>query len=308
MRTFFLITLLLACGCTTMENNMLVSPSESLYYKANKSYEDKEFIAAINLYNEFLEAKPRSDLAVSAQLNLGMSYYYSVDYKQAYLTLKEVTVEDENIKTYVTGILKICKAEAGDAIETEKKTKLAVATSQSKASQVKIEVTDAYVDDFGSVVLRGKTNRIATVTVDREKAALDGNNVFTASVTWKKGRPISVTAKDEGGGLSEFNYFPDRENPEEPEGLNSINTSSNSIEIEWDENSEDDIKGYRLFYRLKGGSTKEVPDLIEDTKYEVVGLQGHVEGANRTFQFYLKAIDKMNNESDDSDILEVDLP
>ena len=48
--------------------------------------------------------------------------------------------------------------------------------------------------------------------------------------------------------------------------------------------------------------------IIIDTKYDVVGLQGFVDGANRTFQFYLRAVDKMNNESDDSNILEADLP
>jgi len=308
MRTFLLIFSLLVCGCTTMEHNAFVSPSESLYYKANQSYEDKEFSAAIGLYNEFLEAKPRSDLAVPAKLNLGMSHYYSGDYKQAYLTLKEIGIEDENIKEYVGGILKICEAEAGDEIKAEKKAELAAATDKTKAGQVKAEITDAYVDDFGSVVLTGKTNRIAAVTVNGEKVALDGNNVFTASVSWKKGRSITIAAKDESGGSSEFDYFPDGESPEEPEGLSVINTSSNSIEIEWEENDENDMKGYRLFYRLKGGSTKEVPEIIEDTKHEVVGLQGFVEGANRTFEFFLKAVDKMNNESDDSDILEADLP
>lgn len=308
MRIFLLIFSLLVCGCTTMERNALVSPSESLYYKANESYEDKEFATAIGLYNEFLEAKPRSDLAVSAKLNLGMSHYYSGDYKQAYLTLKEIDIEDESIKEYINGILKICQAKAGDEIEAEKKAELAAATNKTKAGQVKVQITDAYLDDFGSVVLEGKTNRIATVTIDGERIALDGNNVFVASVSWKKGRSITVSAKDESGGSSEFDYFPNGESPEEPEGLSVINASSNSIEIEWEENDENDIKGYLLFYRLKGGATREIPELIEDTKHEVIGLQGYVEGANRTFEFYLRAVDKMNNESDDSNILEEDLP
>ena len=308
MRAFLLIVSLLVCGCTTMEHNTFVSPSESLYYKANQSYKDKEFSAAIKLYNEFLEAKPRSDLAVPAQLNLGMSHYYSSDYKQAYLTLKEIDIADESIKGYVDGILKICRAEAGDEIEAEKKAELAAATDKTKTGRVKIDITGAYIDDFGSVVLEGKTNRIAAVTVNGEKVALDGNNVFKASVSWKKGHSIPVAAKDESGGLSELDYFPDGESPRKPEGLGVVNASSNSIEIEWEENDEDDMKGYRFFYRLKGGSIKEVPELIEDTKYEVVGLQGQVEGANRTFEFYLRAVDKMNNESDDSDILEADLP
>jgi len=69
-------------------------------------------------------------------------------------------------------------------------------------------------------------------------------------------------------------------------------------------NDEEDIKGYRLFYRSQGGALKEVQDLIEDTKYDAVGLSSDV---SSTFQFYLRAVDKMNNESLDSDILEADL-
>ena len=306
MRIFLLIAMLLICGCTTMEHNALVSPSESLYYKANKFYEDKDFSQAIEYYNKFLEAKPRSKIAVSANLNLGMSYYYSGNYKQAYLTLKEITLEDENIKGYVDNILKMCESAAGDEIAAEKKVKLTA--SSAKGGQVRIEILDAYIDDFGSLVIKGKTNRIATVIVEGKKTALDGNNMFISSVSWKRGQSIVVAAKDESGISSELDYYPDGESPDEPEGLSVINKDSNSIEIEWDENDEDDIKGYRLFYKLKGGSAKEAPDIIKDTKYEVVGLASFVEGANRTFQFYLRAVDKMDNESDDSDILETDLP
>lgn len=308
MRILPLIVLLLISGCTTMDHSKIVSPSESLYYRADKQYEDKNFREAIDLYKEFLEAAPKSDLAVPANLNMGMSYYYSGDYKEAYLTLKEIDLEDENIKEYVEGILNICKAEAGDEIKAEEQVKDAEATKKGAGGQIQVEVTDAYIDDFGSVVLTGKTNRVLTVLVDGKKAALNENNVFTASASWKRGKSILVVAKDDSGGKRELDYFPDRENPDEPEGLRARNTSENSAEIEWDENTEDDIKGYRLYYRLKGGSSREVPEIIEETNYEVVGLQTMVEGANKTFEFYVRAVDKMNNESDDSDILEVTIP
>ncbi|MBN1869548.1 MAG: fibronectin type III domain-containing protein [Candidatus Omnitrophica bacterium] len=308
MRFYLFITLLLISGCTTMDHSRLISPSESLYHKANRYYEDKNFSAAIDLYEEFLEAKPRSDLATPAKLNLGMSYYYSGNHKQAYSTLKEIDLQDANIKEYIDGILKICEAQAGDDIRAEEQVKLAASATEAKGGKIQVEITDAYMDDFGSVVLTGKTNRILTVFIDGKKAALDGKNMFTAAVSWRKGRPISVAAKDESGGTRELDYFPDGESPKKPEGLSVTNSSSNSIEIEWNANSEDDIKGYRLFYRLKGGSIREVPGIITRTKHEVVGLQGYVEGANRTFEFYVRAVDKMNNESEDSNILEADLP
>ena len=94
----------------------------------------------------------------------------------------------------------------------------------------------------------------------------------------------------------------------ELENLRTTNISSDSIAIEWDENSEEDIKGYKFYYRLRGGSLQEIPEILEKNRYDVVGLQSMIDGANRTFQFYVRAIDKMNNESDDSDVLEVDLP
>ena len=308
MRLVLLLILILTGGCTTMEHNTLVSPSEALYYKANQFYENKEFNTAVVYYEDFLEAKPRSELAIPAKLNLGMSHYYLEDFKQAYLTLKDIDIKDENIKKYVDEILSICKDQAGNAIKAEEQAQRAQAAEKGTAGQIKIDIFDAYVDDFGEVVLTGQTNRIASVTVDGRPISLDGNNMFTASVSWLKGNPIEIVAKDDNGNTDELNYFPDSESPEKPRGLRVINTTSNSIEIEWDNNTEDDIKGYKLFYRLKGGSIREVPDIIQDTKYELVGLQSYVQGANRTFEFYLRAVDKMNNESEDSDTLEVVLP
>ncbi len=308
MRFPLLIVVLLATsGCTTMDHSQIVSPSESLYYQANRSYEVKDFDSAIDLYKKFLDQKPRSDLATPAKLNMGMSYYYSGDYEQAYATLKDIILEDPNIKEYVAGVLKICEAEAGEAIKAKEQTLLAAA-SDTTAGQIQVEVLDAYLDNFGSVVLRGKTNRVLTVFVGDKKAALDGNNVFTASVSWKKGRSITITAQDDAGGSKAIDFFPDSESPEEPRGLRQVSVSTNSAEVEWDRNSEEDVKGYRLFYRLKGASTREVPEIITRTSHEVVGLQTYVDGLNKTFQFYLRAVDKMNNESSDSDILEVTLP
>ncbi len=309
MRFLLLTALLLTYGCTTMDQRSIISPSESIYYKANEHYENKEFNEAITHYEKFLEAKPRSDLATPAKLNLGMSHYYRSDYRQAYSFLKELDIKDENIKAYIAGILKICEAEAGTEIKVQKQAKLAEATAKGAGGQIQINIIDAYLDDFGSVVLTGKTNRILTVLVEDEKIDLSGDNIFTTSVpTWKKGRSISVVAKDGSGRSKELDYFPDGESPNEPDGLREVNTTSNSAEIEWDENNEDDIKGYRLFYGLQGKSPREISELIEDNDYDVVGLASQVEGPNKTFEFFLRAVDKMGNESSDSDTLEVTIP
>ena len=67
--------------------------------------------------------------------------------------------------------------------------------------------------------------------------------------------------------------------------------------------------GYRFFYRRKGASGFiEAKKLVDDTDFEVIGLSRMVSGGNRTFQFYIIAVDKMNNESERSNTLENDLP
>jgi tetratricopeptide (TPR) repeat protein len=252
-----------------MGHNALISPSESLYYKGNQFYEDKDYAAAIAQYKAFLEAKPTSELATPATLNLGMAHYYSEEYKPAYDVLKGLTIKDENIKKYVLGIVEICKANAKEEIEAEEQAQLAAASPDTTASgEIEITVLDAYVDNFGAVVLKGTANQKSTIIIDNKKIDTgDDNNTFHATASWKKGNPIVISAKGTGGNSGELNYFPDGETPLKPTGLRTLNITSNSIEIEWNKNEEEDVKGYRLFYREQGDALKEVPELIKKTKH-----------------------------------------
>ena len=304
-----LLLILLVSGCTTMNKRKIVSPSEHMYYKGNRCYESKNFDKAIELYQKFIEKKPKSELVIPAKLNLGMAHYYKKNFKDAYTILKDIEIEDANIKNFVEKICETCKTQAADEIAEEEKDKAVLAAFKAlqKGGVINIEVIDAYLDNFGSVVIKGKTDKESTISVD-EKEIETKNNEFSATVSWKKGTSISLVATDESGSTGELNYYPDREAPDEPKGLQATNITSNSVEIGWDENAEEDIKGYKVYYKLSGGALQEIPDIIEETRYEVVGLQSLIIGARKTFQFYLRAVDKMNNESDDSDILEVVLP
>lgn len=307
--TFILILIVLVSGCTVARKRQLISPSDFLYYQGNMYYEERNFAKAIELYKKLLKRKPNSELATPAKLNLGMAYYYTEFFKDAYTTLKDVKVEDANMKIFVDKILEVSRAAAVDEIALEEAAQAELAAKKSPTGiPVRITVTDVYLDDYGSVLLTGTTDKKATVSVNGETATIKENNTFTASFTWKKGTAISIAAKNEDGDTGELNYFPDSEPPLKPENLRVINSSSNSIEIEWDENSEEDIRGYKLYYRLKGGALQEVQEIIEEKKYEIVGLQNYTSGSNRTFEFYLRAVDRMYNESEDSDILETDLP
>ncbi len=313
-RLLILLLILLATGCSSVSMNkrMIVSPSKSLYYEADLSYSNKDFNRAIKLYNKFIDRSPKSDFITSAKLNLGMSYYYIEDYKTAYETLSDIDIKDANIKTFIDTVLETCKLNARDIIIEQElaKKEATKALDAPKGGHIRIKIKEAYLDTFGSVVVKGTTDKQATVTVDDAVAEPNENKKFElASSSWKKGRPVVITAKDADGNAGELKYYPDSEPPEEPDGLQAINTTSNSVEIEWNENpDEDGVKAYKMYYRLKGGGIFEVNDLIEDTKYEIVGLGALIEGANRTFEFYITAFDNMENESDKSDILEVTLP
>jgi len=292
-------------GCLSIPmQTKFASPKEYLYYKGNRYYEIKDFEKAIEYYKKFLDQIPNSNLATAGKLNLGMSYYYLKDYKNAYDTLSEIELKDENIKKHVQQAIHLCQGQLGEVIEKEK---IAKAKQKIRKGHIRISVLDAYIDSRDLVIL-GKTDKPATITINGKPTTPQKNNTFKSEISWKKGKAVSIQAEDQNNNAGELNFFPDREPPEEPEGLQMLNTTTNSIEVRWDENDEKDLLGYKVFYLLKGGKIHEEKEIIEDEKYEVVGLSNFVVGANRTFQFFVRAVDRMHNESDDSDILEVVLP
>lgn len=287
--------LLAAAGCGQIVHK-IAAPSESLYYEGNIYFKNKQYSTAIEKYKEFLEKNPGGLLATPAKLNLGMGYYYLADYQSAHQTFKTVNIADEKVREFLTKIIKDCE------------TNLEKLTGPETKKEIVIKITDAYLDESGILTVKGTTDLPAKIIIDNVRTSVDKNNEFSVSISWKKGKPLIILAEDEQGNQGKLEYFPDREPPGQPEGLRAINVSSNFVELEWDSNREEDIKGYKLFYRLKGDSLQEIPESIKDNDYELMGLENLVKDGNRTFQFYLRAVDKMDNVSDQSDVIEATLP
>lgn len=304
LTSWFLILILTFTGCSASFLKTVVSPSRNLYDLANEAYDLEFYDEAIEHYTQFLDANPRSSLATPAKLNLGMSYYYTQDYQKAYETLKYIRLNDEPMKNYVTRVIQSCEIHLKDTKDIQPTPPILETTS---TTSIHINIIDAYLDDYGALTLSGHILNASKLTINNAPVLVNTNNTFTTTLDWRKGEAINIFAQ-ENGQEEELIYFPDAQQPNEPENLRVSTATSNSIEIEWDENKEDDIKGYRVFYQLKGRSLQRVPELITDTHYEAFGLEKFVQGSNRTFKFYLKAIDKMNNISEDSDILETMLP
>lgn len=192
----------------------------------------------------------------------------------------------------------------GCAVMGETQPGLAVDTDE-----LAVRIDNVYKNRFDDIIVKGWVSRPATIFVKDSEALAVEDNYFSIETHWDVGEPVVITAQDTEGNTKEIEFWPDREPPDKPENLRAIHVTSNSVEFEWNENREPDIKGYKVYYGLKGGGVREAPDIATDNKYEIIGLKNFVRGGNRTFQFYLRAVDMMDNESHNtSDILEVTIP
>lgn len=282
----------------------IVSPAEYYYYQGNQLYDEQEYDQAIEKYKLSLEANENSAIATSVKINLGMSYYLTDNFEEAHETLKDVRINDEQIKMVIDEKIEYCKSQ----IEKDKPADEKEVTEDAPSSEkIEITVIDAFIKD-SSLIVEGKVSRRCKVIINNFTIDLNDDNTFSSSIDWKKGKPVIIMARDDKGSSVTKEYFPDSEEPDAPVNIRTSSITSSSIEIEWDENTEPDIKGYKLYYNLKGNSPQEINEIITDTKYEIVGLDQRTQGTNRTFQFRLRAVDKMNNYSDLSNIYEETLP
>jgi len=302
---WLIICLLIFATVSSARANILVSPSDDIYLLANRQYDSADYEKAAELYAQYLNLKPNADLAIPAKLNLGMSFYYLKDWAKARETLSALPIDDPAIKKYVAAVLVRCRTELGETAATPIAPDLA---GLQTMEPVVIFILDVYLDITRSLVIHGKTSTKATLTIDNSSAGTDENNEFTATISWRKGRPVVIKARGQNNSEGVLNYYPDSEPPLKPLNLRVRNSSANSAFIEWDDNRETDIKGYKLYYNLTGGSRRQVNEIILKPNYEIIGLGKLTRSSNRNFQVTVTAIDKMDNESDTSSVLEFNLP
>ncbi|MCP4652289.1 MAG: hypothetical protein GY858_02745 [Candidatus Omnitrophica bacterium] len=303
MMRLIMIIVVIFTGCSTINPKMLVNPYEPLYYRGTDSFDNKDYTTAIEAYSRFLEKCPDSSFTIPAKLNLAMAYYHQEKWQLTQSTLKDVKITDSAISKFVNDTLATCekKLNPNGSTTSEK-------TETQPQEEVVITITDAYLDNADMLNLTGTVSREGKIYIGQIAADFQKDNTFTIISRWRKGKPIIISWRKDGLEQT-LDYYPDNEEPQAPDGLFRRNMSDNTVELEWNDNDEGDIKGYKLYYQLSGsGSLQEVRDIIEDTDFEVVGLQNLIDGANKTFRFYLRAVDKMNNYSDPSDTLEVTLP
>ncbi|MFC1698865.1 fibronectin type III domain-containing protein [Candidatus Omnitrophota bacterium] len=161
-----------------------------------------------------------------------------------------------------------------------------------------LEVTDAELDDHGYVTISGLSEPHATVTANNEEFLVSSVGKFTGEVKLPHNLKIELSAEDRAGNIAKLT-FADAEQPEEPTGLVIRSIYGTSVDLEWDQNPEQDIKGYNIYYSQVGGWSDQQynPELIEETTQTMTGLE-----SGNTYTIYLRAVDKMGNQGEPSEV------
>lgn len=160
-----------------------------------------------------------------------------------------------------------------------------------------IKVTSAELDDFGYAELTGLTKKGAKLTAEGEVLAVDEQGNFSGRIKWPNNKQIKLTAEDQAGNSAE-EIFADSDYPIRPTGLRLVAQRNRNADIEWDANREADLKGYNLYYSSAGDFTdaKNNRAVITDIRYTIDNLQ-----PGKTYTVYIRAVDKLGNESEPSD-------
>jgi hypothetical protein len=100
---------------------------------------------------------------------------------------------------------------------------------------------------------------------------------------------VSITPKD---------TFP----PAVPKGLNA-SIAPNSIEVTWEQNTEPDLAGYRLYRAAAGGAFEKIADVSQIPAYSDQMVEH-----GKTYRYEVSAVDRAGNESERSAPVEATLP
>lgn len=176
--------------------------------------------------------------------------------------------------------------------------------TESKSAKVtldrnppQIKITSAEVDDFGYVLLTGTTKPGSQVTIGNDSLNVDSKGNFKGQVKWPSQRQVTLVARDQAGNTGQ-EVFAHNEYPDRPTGLRLRSVyGGNLADIEWNENTEADIKGYNVYCAKTGESSfiKNNREVIRGTTYTMENLQ-----RQETYTVQIRAVDKMLNESEPS--------
>jgi len=90
--------------------------------------------------------------------------------------------------------------------------------------------------------------------------------------------------------------------PAVPTGLNAI-IAADHIELVWDRNTEPDFALYRLYRGVAGGALEKLADIPDTPSYSDTKVE-----SGKQYRYALSAVDRLNNESNQSAAVEISAP
>lgn len=142
-------------------------------------------------------------------------------------------------------------------------------------------------------------SRVADV---HEESWLDTTAEFAKPYTYEVQRIVKLadgkeaeSAASAPQGITPIDKFP----PAAPTGLHAT-LSPSSIELTWQQNTEPDLAGYRVYRAVGSGPLRRIAEVSQIPSYSDHGVE-----AGKTYRYAVSAFDQSGNESDRSAPIEV---
>jgi hypothetical protein len=121
---------------------------------------------------------------------------------------------------------------------------------------------------------------------------------YIVQAVQKAGVSEAESEPSEAAEITPVDIFP----PAVPVGLNAIAATQN-IELVWDRNTEPDMAGYRLYRAAGDGKLEKIADIAETPSYSDRKVE-----SGKHYRYAVSAVDRLGNESKQSEAVEIIAP
>ncbi len=222
----------------------------------------------------------------------------------SHLPMTEILEPNENIPLYRGGELLWGSEPYKDLIPPEKPT--GITTSVKGSAQIDLDWNDNSETDLSHYNIYHSINSQFEINSESLAGSSGTSDFSDTELLAETIYYYKITAVDtnENEGLpsdivSATTLTPDPYPPASPTGLTVIDTGSSQIELNWNDNSEDDLSKYKVYRSTISGFTCDQTTYIGDTivsNYLDIDLS-----SDTTYYYKVIAIDTSNNPSDPSD-------
>ncbi|MBN1587716.1 MAG: tetratricopeptide repeat protein [Candidatus Omnitrophica bacterium] len=184
----------------------------------------------------------------------------------------------------------------------------------------RFENVDVQIDRRGALTASGKIDVGSSVLVNGKRLKVDEKGFFQGVVDriprqsgGSRTVLLEFVAQDLAGNEGGFVFKDDRP-PDRPVTPRAQTVSSDLVVLSWEMNTEPDFWGFDLYYSNTGGGDRLLvtDDIIQEREFYIDGVvlttvKAETGGSGKV-DFWIVAVDKVGNESVDSERLSVTIP